>query len=80
MKETDIINLGFEKEFGENESFYYYTLTIGDDYTPLCLISNANVEVVDENWWYVSILNHECIKFKNRDSLRDFIHMLEYKL
>ena len=77
MKEQDIVNLEFEKEFGENESFYYYTLNIGSDDTPLCLISNANDDSVDENWWYVSILNYESIKFKTRDQLRDFIYLLQ---
>ena len=77
MKEQDIINLGFEKEYGENEQFYYYTLNIGDNASPLCLISNANDEVVDENWWYVSILSHNYIKFKTRDQLRDFIYLLK---
>ena len=28
MTEQEIINLGFEKEYGENEKFYYYTLNI----------------------------------------------------
>lgn len=77
MTEQEIINLGFEKEYGENQNFYYYTLNIGDDPSPLCLISNANDEVVDENWWYVSILSHNYIKFKTRDQLRDFIYLLQ---
>ncbi len=77
MTEQEIINLGFEKEYGENEKFYYYTLNISDDPSPLCLISNANDEVVDENWWYVSILSHNNIKFKTRDQLRDFIYLLK---
>lgn len=77
MKEQDIINLGFEKEYGENQAFYYYTLNIGKDRSPLSLISNANDEAIDEDWWYVEILNYEYIKFKKRDQLRDFIHLLE---
>lgn len=77
MTEQEIINLGFEKKYGENEKFYYYTLNIGDNLSPLCLISNANDEVVDENWWYVSILNYDYIKFKIRDQLRDFIYLLQ---
>jgi hypothetical protein len=75
MKEQDIINLGFKKEYGENESFYYYTLDIGSD-SPLTLISPANDEVSDDNWWYVTIFNHQSIKFKERDQLRDFIYLL----
>jgi hypothetical protein len=75
MKEQDIINLGFEKEYGENESFYYYTLDIGGDF-PLTLISPANDEIADDSWWYVTICNHESIKFKERDQLRDFIYLL----
>ena len=40
-------------------------------------MSNANDDTVDENWWYVSILNYDSIKFKTRDQLRDFIYLLQ---
>lgn len=76
MKEQDIIDLGFTKEFGEDESFYYYILRIGEDYNPLCLISNANDDNMNIDEWYVNILNYDSIKFKTRDSLRNFIELL----
>lgn len=76
MLEQDIINLGFTKEYGENEKFYYYTLNVGSEETPLTLISPANDEIADKNWWYVEIFNYGDIKFKERDSLRDFIHII----
>ena len=76
MLEQDIINLGFTKEYGENESFYYYTLDVGSEETPLTLISPANDEIADEGWWYVEIFNYSGIKFKERDHLRDFIHII----
>ena len=45
MTEQDLIDLGFEKEFGDNFHYYTYDFTRG-----FGLITQANDEVVDDNW------------------------------
>ena len=52
MKEQDLIDLGFDKIVeteGGGEDFHYYTLDIGNDYVPLCLIPNANDEAKEND-------------------------------
>jgi hypothetical protein len=76
MKEQNLIDLGFKKEVDEEDDFYYYTLNIGNDYTPLCLISDSNDEAKN-NEWKVSIFDYESIEFSDYNSLRSLIELLQ---
>lgn len=77
MKEKDIQNLGFERiddNDGELE-YYYYTLDIGNDYVPLCLITNASDEAKDDNWT-VTIFDYESIIIDNLADLKTLVGVL----
>jgi hypothetical protein len=79
MKEQDLIDLGFEKfdetDGGDND-YYYYTLDIGNDYVPMCLISNASDEAKENNWT-VSIFDYESIEFSNLEDVKNLIELLK---
>jgi hypothetical protein len=74
MKEQDLIDLGFNKEFGHNifEEFYYYVYDFGRG---LSLISSANDELVDSNW-FVDIFEEDSIRFTNIEDLTEFINII----
>lgn len=77
MKEKDIQNLGFERiddNDGELE-YYYYTLDIGNDYVPLCLITNTSDEAKDDNWT-VTIFDYESIIIDNLADLKTLVGVL----
>jgi hypothetical protein len=52
MKEQDLVDLGFTKEF--TELFYYYTYNLARGFL---LITQASDEVVD-NKWFVEFFDH----------------------
>lgn len=81
LTEKDLIELGFERNDDNDgyEEYYYYTLDIGDDYTPFCLISKANNEEKDKGW-FVEIFDYEAFKFKDRFQLEKLIETLKYNL
>jgi len=74
MKEQDIIDLGFEKEFGcgNGEECHYYVYYLGID---LSLISNANDEATDDEW-YVEVFEEDNIRFTNKENLNEFISII----
>jgi len=79
MKEQDLIDLGFERTDeteGGGEDYHYYTLDIGNDYVPMCLISNASDEA-KENDWTVSIFDYESIEFKDLVELIKLVSLLK---
>lgn len=71
MKEQDLIDLGFIKEYGD-ESYYYYVLEFGRG---LYLISNANDEAVDGEW-YVDVFEEDNIRFTLKEDLEQLINLL----
>ena len=74
MKEQDIIDLGFKKEF-EHDSigeFYYYVYDFGRG---LSLISNANDEPVDSKW-FVDVFEEDNIRFTTKEDLEIFINIV----
>ena len=77
MKEKDLIALGFEKT--DEETYYYYTLDIGNDYTPFCLISNADDELKDGEW-FVQIFDYEAFKFTSRYQLEKLLEVLKHNI
>lgn len=78
MKEQEIINLGFERTDDNDglEKYHYYTLEIGNDYSPLCLITNDNGEAKNDNW-EVSIFNYESIIITDIGELKKLIELLK---
>lgn len=67
MKEQDIIDLGFTKEFGDN--FYYYTYDLASCFG---LITQANDEVVN-NEWVVEVFETSTIRFTDKESVETLI-------
>lgn len=77
MKEQDLINLGFERNDDTDiQDYHYYTLDIGNDYLPFCLISNSSDEASDNNW-EVSIFDYESILFTDLEQLTELINLLK---
>jgi hypothetical protein len=77
MKEQDIIDLGFEKQYCDNEE-YYYTLDIGNNQYPsqnICLITCSNKERKGEEW-YVEIFDYTVIRFDDAFQLKSLIELL----
>ena len=63
MKEQDLIDLGFTKEV---EKDFYYGLS---------LITQADNEVVD-NEWSVEVFEHESLKIDKLNDLIEFINIM----
>ena len=61
MKEQDIIDLGFTKEFGDN--FYYYVYDFARGFS---LITQASDEVVDDKWFVEVFETDQTIRFTNK--------------
>ena len=76
MKEQDIIDLGFDKEFdycyGGGGEYHYYVYDFGRS---LSLISNANDETLDDEW-YVDIFEEDNVRFTNKKDLERLINLL----
>ena len=71
MKEQDIIDLGFTKEFGDN--FYYYTYDF--DSRGFSLITQASDEVVD-NKWVVEVFEYRGICFTDKKPVKKLIKII----
>ena len=71
MKEQDIIDLGFTKEFGDN--FYYYTYDLARG---LALITQANDEVEDNKWFVEFFDSHPAIRFTNKKPVKKLIKII----
>ena len=76
MKEQDIIDLGFDKKFdycyGGGGEYHYYVYDFGRN---LSLISNANGETANDEW-YVDIFEEDNVRFKNKKDLERLINLL----
>lgn len=71
MKEQDLIDLGFIKEYGD-ESFYYYVLEFGRGFE---LISSANDEIENDKW-FVEVFEEDNIRFTTKEDLEIFINIV----
>ena len=60
MTEKDLINLDFTRNDETDGDFYYYTYDIGS----FCLISSANDEVENDEW-FVEVFETPEIRFTN---------------
>jgi hypothetical protein len=78
MKEQDLIDLGFKKEYCDEEE-YYYTLDIGSNEYPsqnICLITCSNKERKGEEW-YVEIFDYTVVRFFKLDEVKKLIIILQ---
>ena len=70
MKEQDLVDLGFKKEFCDN--FYYYTYDFAKGFS---LITQASDEVVN-NQWVVEIFEANLIGFTSKESVKELIKIV----
>ena len=70
MKEQDLVDLGFTKEFGDN--FYYYTYDFASGFS---LITQASDEVVD-NKWFVEVFETSTIRFTDKEPVEALIKII----
>ena len=78
MKEKELVALGFERvdvsaEDSGDKAFHYYTYDFGN--RTFALISNANDEAVDDNW-YVEVFEDETIRFTNSSDVMGLIDVI----
>ena len=71
MKEKDLIDLGFKKEYGDTK-WYYYTYDLADG---LSLITNASDELLNGEW-YVEVFESGKIRFIDRKKIQEFINIV----
>lgn len=81
MTEQDLINLGFKKENVSVEesgadAYHYYTYDLSDNDLNFCLISSANDEAKDDNW-YVELFNFYTMRFNTIEDVELFINLVE---
>ena len=72
MKEQDLIDLGFKKEYSDTK-WYYYTYDLAEGFS---LITNASDELLD-NEWYVEVFESEKIRFVDRKEIEEFINIVK---
>lgn len=70
MKEQDLVDLRFTKEFGDN--FHYYTYDLANGFS---LITQANDEVVD-NKWVVEVFETSTIRFTDKEPVETLIKII----
>jgi len=71
MKEKDLIDLGFKKEYGDAK-WHYFTYDLADG---LSLITNASDELLDGEW-YVEVFESGRIRFIDRKEIQEFINIV----
>lgn len=71
MKEQDLIDLGFEKEFGDD--FYYYTYDFTNGFS---LITNASDELLDNKWVVEIFETDSLIKFTEKQDVSVLISLV----
>lgn len=73
MTEKDLLDLDFTRvvDDANGPSYHYYTYDVGS----LCLISQANDEVKNGEW-YVEILESNSIRFTSRTELEILMTLL----
>ena len=75
ITELNLMEFGFKKNYepsNTNQYWYYYTRQIGD----VCLISNSNDEVGEDDSWHVRLFECDTILVKDKARLRNFIHAI----
>ena len=71
MKEKDLIDLGFTKEYGD-DGWYYFTYDLVNGFS---LITNASDELLNGEW-YVEVFGSGKIRFIDRKEIQEFINIV----
>jgi hypothetical protein len=74
MKQTDLLELKFNKEYSEEKDWYYYYYNLTNDIT---LISPASDEVVNDNWFVCIMESSPEVEFNNLKELKEIINLIE---
>jgi hypothetical protein len=74
MKQTDLLELKFNKEYSEEKDWYYYYYNLTNDIT---LISPASDEVVNDNWFVCIMESSPEVEFNNLKELKEIINLVE---
>ena len=75
ITELNLMEFGFKKNYepsNTSQDWYYYTRKIGD----VCLISNSNDEVGEDDSWHVRLFECDTILVKDKTRLRNLIHAI----
>jgi len=72
MKEQDLIDLGFERQEGEN--FYYFTYDFGN--SSASLITPGNDEIKNDEW-YVELFEDPELHFSDIEEVKILKEVLE---
>ena len=75
ITELNLMEFGFKKNYepsNTNQDWYYYTREIGD----VCLISNSNDEVGEDDSWHVRLFECDTILVEDKTRLRNLIHAI----
>jgi hypothetical protein len=75
ITELNLMEFGFKKNYepsNTNQDWYYYTRQIGD----VCLISNSNDEVGEDDSWHVRLFECDTILVKDKARLSNLIHVI----
>jgi hypothetical protein len=75
ITELNLMEFGFKKNYepsNTNQAWYYYTRQIGD----VCLISNSNDEVGEDDSWHIRLFECDTILVKDKTRLRNLIHAI----
>ena len=72
IKEQNLVDLGFTKEFGEDFYYYVYNFARG-----LSLITKANDEVVNNEWEVDFFESNPAITFTDKESLKTLIKLIK---
>jgi hypothetical protein len=75
ITELNLMEFGFKKNYepsNTNQDWYYYTREIGD----VCLISNSNDEVGENDSWHVRLFECDTILVKDKARLSNLIHAI----
>ena len=81
ITELDLEKLGFQKvvitpeECGGLQGFYFYEYHLSDDNDNLVLVSEDSDEIQD-GFWIVQLFDTADYTFEERESLREFIEMM----
>ena len=80
MKEQDLVDLGFKKEFGqywdltvEIVDFYYYTYNFARGFS---LITQTSDEVVDNKWVVEIFETYPIVRFTSKEPVKELIKIV----
>ena len=71
MKEQDLINLGFNREFSDGFYYYVYDFTRG-----FSLITNSSDELINGKWVVEVFETSDKIQFTNIDNVKQLINLI----